>query len=142
MAEPAPAMPRRKRRRPPPNAPSMLGVYPCAYDVAPDDEPLEPVEPCELVVAHVVDVIDADAMTPEHALRYAVLERALSDIRRGRRFAAHATARRLADEAMLWALDNDEAWPFAFVPVCHALGIEPGYLRRKLGIESGPVWAR
>lgn len=39
---------------------------------------------------------------------------------------------RLATEAEAWLLSDDDHWPFAFVNVCGALGIEPGYVRRGL----------
>jgi hypothetical protein len=39
---------------------------------------------------------------------------------------------RVAKEAEVWLFSDDERWPFAFVNVCTALGIEPGYLRRTL----------
>jgi hypothetical protein len=39
---------------------------------------------------------------------------------------------RVAREAETWLFSNDERWPFAFVNVCAALGIEPEYLRRGL----------
>lgn len=39
---------------------------------------------------------------------------------------------RLAKEAEVWLSDDNERWPFAFVNVCAALGIEPAYLRRGL----------
>jgi hypothetical protein len=41
-------------------------------------------------------------------------------------------ARRLAREAEAWFLNNDERWPFSFVNVCRALGLEPEYVRRGL----------
>ena len=39
---------------------------------------------------------------------------------------------RLAKEAEAWLFDDDERWPFAFVNVCAALGMEPEYVRRGL----------
>jgi len=49
----------------------------------------------------------------------------------------HGSARgrrhqRLAKEAEAWLFSDDAHWPFAFVNVCGALGIEPGYVRRGL----------
>jgi hypothetical protein len=41
-------------------------------------------------------------------------------------------ARRLAQEAEAWLFDNDERWPFSFVNVCRALGLDPDYVRRGL----------
>jgi hypothetical protein len=39
---------------------------------------------------------------------------------------------RLASEAAEWLFSNDDRWPFSFVNVCHALGLDPEYLRRGL----------
>src|SRR5260221_9877416 len=37
--------------------------------------------------------------------------------------------RRLAHEAQAWVHSNDERWPFAFVNVCCALGLDPAAVR-------------
>ena len=39
---------------------------------------------------------------------------------------------RIANEAEAWLFSDEDHWPFAFVNVCAALGIEPGYVRRGL----------
>jgi hypothetical protein len=39
---------------------------------------------------------------------------------------------RLAKEAEEWFFSDEERWPFSFVNVCRALGIEPDYVRRGL----------
>ena len=39
---------------------------------------------------------------------------------------------RLFREAEEWIFSSDERWPFSFVTVCDALGIEPQALRRHL----------
>jgi hypothetical protein len=41
-------------------------------------------------------------------------------------------AHRLAREAEAWLFCNDDRWPFSFVNICGALGIEPAILRRRL----------
>lgn len=40
--------------------------------------------------------------------------------------------RRLAREAEEWLFSDHDRWAFSFVNVCHALGLEPEYLRRGL----------
>jgi hypothetical protein len=46
---------------------------------------------------------------------------------RGRR-----QTRRLAQEAQAWFSSEDERWPFSFVNVCCALGLDPASVRRSL----------
>jgi hypothetical protein len=36
-------------------------------------------------------------------------------------------------EAEAWFFSDDSRWLFSFVPVCAALGLEAGYIRKKLG---------
>jgi hypothetical protein len=67
----------------------------------------------------------------EIALMRAVLDDALTCyqkqfVTKGRR------VQRLAKEAGDWFFSDEERWPFSFVNVCRALGIEPEYLRRGL----------
>ena len=42
-----------------------------------------------------------------------------------------------------WMLANDESQPFSFVSICHALGLEAGYVRRRVlhraGEATGPA---
>ena len=47
-------------------------------------------------------------------------------VRQGRR------VQRLAREAEEWLFSDDARWPFSFVSICAALGLEPTYLRRGL----------
>lgn len=63
------------------------------------------------------------------ALMHAVLDDALwtwkkQFITKGRR------AQRLAREAEEWFFNEDESWPFSFVNICEALGLDPSYIRR------------
>ena len=39
---------------------------------------------------------------------------------------------RVAKEAEEWLFGDNESWPFAFVNVCAALGMDPAYVRRGL----------
>jgi hypothetical protein len=71
--------------------------------------------------------IDA-SLQPEKRLMLAVLEDAVGT------FQKHAgtpsrRGQKLFVEAEEWFDSDDGDWPFAFVNVCQALGIEPGYLR-------------
>ena len=43
---------------------------------------------------------------------------------------------RLALEADAWFSSEDERWPFAFVNVCRALGLDPAAIRRALRDSS------
>jgi len=65
---------------------------------------------------------------PEAALMRAVLEDALLCLQ-GRFFPMGRRGRRLAQEAEAWFLSEDTHWPFAFVPICEVLGLEPGAVR-------------
>lgn len=67
----------------------------------------------------------------EVALMQAVLEDAIGCfqkqfVRKGRRVV------RLAREAEEWFWADDLRWPFSFVNVCAALGLDPDYIRRGL----------
>jgi len=49
----------------------------------------------------------------------------------------------LAREATQWFFDDDTTWPFSFLNLCSALGLDPGYIRRRLRHwrETRPVMA-
>lgn len=65
------------------------------------------------------------------ALMRAVLNDALVCYQK--RFLSHSRrAHRLAREAEAWLFCDDDRWPFSFVNICDALGIEPAALRRQL----------
>lgn len=67
----------------------------------------------------------------ELALMLAVLDDAIWCWQR--QFATHGQrSRRLAREAERWFFSEDASWPFAFVNVCAALGLDPNYIRRGL----------
>ena len=53
-------------------------------------------------------------------------------------------ARRLAKEAEAWFFSRDEGWPFSFVNICTALGLDPEYVRRGLRQwhKQGPAQIR
>lgn len=63
-------------------------------------------------------------------LMRAVLEDAIYCFRLGA--GKTVRARRLAQEAQAWFDSDNERWPFAFVNVCRALGLDPASVRRML----------
>jgi hypothetical protein len=67
---------------------------------------------------------------PETALMYAVLEDAFLCFQK--QFETEQRSVRRAREAADWFFSDDSRWFFSFVSVCHALGLEPKYLRSKL----------
>jgi hypothetical protein len=67
----------------------------------------------------------------EVALMCAVLDDAIECVQK-QLVSNRRCDRRLAAEAEAWFFDNDERWPFSFVRVCQALGLDPEYLRRGL----------
>lgn len=67
----------------------------------------------------------------EAALMRAVLHDAISCyekqfVTRGKQ------VQQLAREAEAWLFSDDECWPFSFVNICSALGLDPAYVRREL----------
>jgi hypothetical protein len=67
----------------------------------------------------------------EAALMRAVLEDALACFQ-NQCGASGVRAQRLAKEAEEWLFSDETVWPFAFVNICEALGLEPTALRRTL----------
>jgi hypothetical protein len=68
---------------------------------------------------------------PEIGLMQAVLEDAINCFQR-RSSKKAQNAQRLAREAEEWLLSNDLDWPFSFLNICSALGLDPDYIRRGL----------
>jgi hypothetical protein len=68
---------------------------------------------------------------PETALMYAVLEDAFLCYKKMFELTIPDVQRR-AQEAEQWFFSDDSDWLFSFVSVCHALGLEPKYIRTKL----------
>jgi hypothetical protein len=63
------------------------------------------------------------------ALMHAILDDALwtwkkQFITKGRR------TQRLANEAEAWFFSENDSWPFSFVNICEALGLDPTYIRQ------------
>jgi len=68
------------------------------------------------------------ALQPEKRLMLAALEDAVATFQRFATTTGRAAERQFA-EARTWLFDDDLTWPFSFVNVCNALGLEPAYLR-------------
>lgn len=69
-------------------------------------------------------------VSPETALMYAVLEDAFLCLQKTAKLSR--LVRRQAREAERWILSDDSRWVFSFLPICDALGLDPGYMRKKL----------
>src|ERR1043166_2573296 len=67
----------------------------------------------------------------EMALMFAVLEDAVRCFTK-QFIEKRLRTKRLAEEAEEWVFTDDERWPFSFVNICAALGIDPQYLRQRL----------
>jgi hypothetical protein len=68
------------------------------------------------------------SLRPEKRLMLAVLEEAVGDFQRWVA-ATGAEGQRLFCEAEDWLASDDTEWPFSFLNICQALGLEPAYLR-------------
>jgi hypothetical protein len=97
-----------------------------------DEQKSVGLEPETVLPSQFFDRVQIDAsLQPEKRLMLAVLEDAVGT------FQKYATAntrraRRLFTEAEEWFSSEETQWPFAFVNVCQALGLEPLYLRAGL----------
>jgi hypothetical protein len=83
---------------------------------------------------HVEAFLDSRAspftVSPEIALMYAVLEDAFLCLQKMGDLTPIVRSR--AREAEEWFLSDDSRWIFSFLPICEALGLDPGYMRKKL----------
>lgn len=72
-----------------------------------------------------------DSLQPERLLMLAVLEEAVGTYCK---YVGARTRRaaRLFREAETWCASDDTRWPYSFVNICHALGIDVAYLRSGL----------
>ena len=78
------------------------------------------------------------AITPEHRLMAAVLEDALH-VALKPTLGDRRSLRAQTDE---WLFSDDASWPFAFVNVCDALGLDPVWLRNRVLAERSATRAR
>jgi len=67
----------------------------------------------------------------ERRLMAAILEDAV-DCFQKYLWAKDNRSRNLRLEAESWFLSDDDSWPFSFLNVCHALDLEPDFIRRGL----------
>ncbi|MBI3247064.1 MAG: hypothetical protein HYZ50_11230 [Deltaproteobacteria bacterium] len=67
----------------------------------------------------------------ERRLMAAILEDAV-DCFQKYLWAKENRSRNLRQEAENWFVSDDDSWPFSFVNVCHALDLEPDFIRRGL----------
>ena len=74
-------------------------------------------------------------LTPEKKLMLAVLESAVHDFQ-WYRLAKGRRAKRLFREAQEWLASQEETGMFSFVGICHAVGVDPGYIRKRLFRQS------
>ena len=89
-------------------------------------------EPETILPSQFFDRFQVDAsFQPEKRLMLAVLEDAVGTFQKYA-VAAGRRGRRLFTEAEDWFESDDGGWPFAFVNVCQALGLEPQYVRAGL----------
>ena len=95
----------------------------------------------EAVLPEQVDRRPRDAMQPEKRLMLAVLENAVWLLLYGGS-ARSVDTRRHAAEAARWLASDAIHWPFAFVNVCHALGLEPAWVRSGIVRGAGTVHSR
>jgi hypothetical protein len=77
-------------------------------------------------------MVDALAgSTPQVALAKGVLIQVKQDLRRFRG-AQDAVGREMYRDAFSWVESNDCAWPYSFLNVCEALGLQAEMLREEL----------
>ncbi len=70
-------------------------------------------------------------LRPEQRLALAVLEDAVAAFQTNAT-AKHEQGRRYYAEAAAWLTSDDTSWPFSFVNVCHAVGLDPESIRSGL----------
>jgi hypothetical protein len=79
---------------------------------------------------HAVSGIDA-SLQPEKRLMLAVLEDAVGTFQKHVN-ARERTGERLFNEVADWFASDDQDWPYSFVNIGHALGLDVEYFRRGL----------
>ena len=81
-----------------------------------------------------VDVLTVDqwngtpCLQPEKTLMFAVL---LDAVECFQKYAGHE-ANRLFKDTDEWIFEDDPEWPFSFINICEAVGMDPEYLRKGL----------
>jgi hypothetical protein len=109
------------------------------------------IEPETVLPSQFFDRVQIDAsLQPEKRLMLAVLEDAVGVFQKYVNVSIkNRRGHRMFVEAEEWFASNDTSWPYAFVNVCQALGLEPGYVRgglwrwregqRSVKVDSGNV---
>jgi hypothetical protein len=80
------------------------------------------------------------AISPARALALAVVEQAVTDLS-DQRFARTRRGQRVYWETYRWITAEDREWPYSFVNLCAALGLDVDAARRAIldrTISSGP----
>lgn len=72
--------------------------------------------------------------SPARMLAAAVLERAVLDLRAAARWERSGAAARMTREARTWFTEEGGTWPYRFEALCHVLELDPGRVRRQLGL--------
>lgn len=71
-------------------------------------------------------------LTPEQRLMWAVLEEAYRSLQLFARVATEPKIAKRHQETTDWFLSDDEAWPYAFRPLCRGIGMNASAVRRGL----------
>jgi hypothetical protein len=83
---------------------------------------------------------------PERKLMAAVLEKALDELQSGRIVEPREGPRwrppLVYVPARVWLASEDTTWPYAFVNICHALGLDPQAVRRRVAVLEGQASAQ
>jgi hypothetical protein len=74
---------------------------------------------------------DSRATAPEQALALAVLSQAVLDLARFR-YARRRRFQRLYWEAYEWVHSEERSWPYAFLNLCDAFGLDAGAFRMQI----------
>ena len=69
------------------------------------------------------------SQTGEHQLRWAILIDAIETFRGSPSSGVRGRRRTQWNRDCSWLFSDDTAWPFSFVSICDALGLDPGYVR-------------
>lgn len=88
-------------------------------------------QPDILLTARYLETLRTRALEPEQRLMLAILEDAVHCFQK---YISAGDRRRkgLFRDAEEWIMEEDDDWVFSFDNVCHALGLNPAYLRQGL----------
>jgi hypothetical protein len=79
-----------------------------------------------------IEFLEALPEDGERRLMLAVLIDAIRTLTKLRSATPYLQRHRAWLQERAWMLANDESQPFSFVSICHALGLEAGYVRRQV----------